>query len=197
MANCMKCGAALPQNAKICDYCGSVAELPKAQPAAGAEAVLGQGAVPGSAPVPEIRFKRISISLMVVLAIVTMGLYCSIWFYVRRGQFMELSPKLKDKNKQYLFGGLLGVHIFYLLGTMSYLGTFDPDLLYGLQLCWYITLGTIIYISVYARSALAELSMSRGSRFADSTLWAVVLNAIYLQSQINRMIDARILGEQP
>jgi hypothetical protein len=62
---------------------------------------------------------------------------------------------------------------------------------------WYLTWGMIIYLSVLVRSALAELSASRGSSFAGSLVWTVILNALYLQSQVNRMIDARILGEQP
>jgi hypothetical protein len=193
MANCKKCGAALPQSATVCEYCGGVAEISQTQ---AHPAGTGQAWEQGGASPSALRFKRISTGMTVLLAIVTMGLYLSIWFFIRRGQLMGLSPKLKDKGR-YLFGVTLGLHVFYLLGVLGYLGTPDPELLGALQMFWYLTWGLIIYLSMLVRSALAELAASRGSSFAGSLLWTIIFNALYLQSQINRMIDARILGAQP
>ena len=192
MANCVKCGATLQLGAKICEYCGSVAELQKVNQVSGSEPE--QGAAQINIPVSELRFKRVSVVAMVVLTIITTGLYFSIWFYVRRRQFAELSTK---KNLRSLFGGLLGVHIFYLLGCFAYWGSPDADLLTATSLFGYVFMGVMIYSAIIARAALAETAASRGSKFAGSIVWTVFFNALYLQSQINRMLDARILGEQP
>jgi hypothetical protein len=132
---------------------------------------------------------------MVVFALITMGLYLSAWFFARRGPFADLSPKAK--NARQLFAGLLGVHIFYLLAWLGYLGSPDAELLSAIELLWWGFMGVMFYSAFVARSALAEFSAARGAKFAGSTLWALFLNAFYLQSQINGMIDARLLAVSP
>jgi len=192
MANCIKCGAALPLNAKACEYCGSIIYTPKEHLTTVTEPERASEAVQGTASVSAPRFKRVSIGLMLFFAIITLGLYLSIWFFVRREQFIELMPK---KNTRYLFGCLLGLHIFYVLGYLSYLVTPDADLLSSVELFGYMFIVMMIYMAYITRAALAEFAASRGSKFADSIVLAILLNALYLQSQINRMLDARLLGE--
>jgi len=130
---------------------------------------------------------------MVVCAIITLGLYLSMWFFVRRKQLAELSPKVKSS----VFGGLLGIHIFYLLGSFAYWGSPDAELFSAVEMFGYVLMGAMIYSAIIVRAALAELAASRirDSKFAGSIVWAVIFNALYLQSQINRMLDARLLGE--
>jgi len=191
MANCKKCGADIPVGAAKCEYCGSVVELPKAAPSAMRDAeVFRASQVSADAP----RFKVVSVGLMLVFAVITLGLYLSAWFFVRRKAFVEISPKAAKASG--IFGGLIGIHIFYLLGYLGYLGNPDAEMLNIASMLSYVLWGAMIYSAVIARSALAELAESRGrgSEFAGSILWTVIFNAFYLQSQINRMIDARLLG---
>ena len=180
MANCAKCGADVPIGATKCEYCGSVIDLPRRE---------GFGAAPLSAT----RFKRVSIGLMVIYAIITLGVYLSAWFYVRRKQLAELSPKIK--NARYLFGSILCLHIIYALGFLGYLGDPDGELLSALQMLWYLIWAGLICSSFVVRAALAELSEKNGSDFANSVIWAVLFNSLYLQSCINGMLDARILDK--
>jgi hypothetical protein len=80
---------------------------------------------------------------------------------------------------------------------MGYLGNPDGEVLNAVSMFAYVFWAALIYSSFIARAALAELAGAhgRGSEFAGSILWAVIFNALYLQSQINRMIDARLLGK--
>jgi hypothetical protein len=136
MANCQKCGADIPIGAARCEYCGAVVDLPKESPSAGTK--VERGAVPGAATPC---FKRVSVGMMVVFALITTGLYLSAWFFVRRGQFAGLSPKAK--NARHLFGGLLGVHIFYLLAWLGYLGSPDAELFSAIEFLWWGFMGVM------------------------------------------------------
>jgi predicted permease len=171
-----------------CEYCGAAVSAPYESRAAESEAARERDAAPA------LRFKKVSVGLMAVFAVITLGLYLSVWFFVRRGRFAELSPKAK--NAGFLFGGLLGVHIFYALGIFGYLGSPDGELYSVVQVLGWMLMGVMIYSAVIARSALADFAASRGRGpdFAGSAAWAAVLNALYLQSQINRMVDARVLN---
>ena len=193
MAGCIKCGADIPMGAAKCEYCGAVVEQPKAAREPEASRASSVAGVTGDAP----KFRIVSIGLMVVLAIVTIGIYIGAWFFARRKAFSELSPKVAKVSG--IFGGLLGIQIFYALGYLGYIGTPDPDLLNALSIFTYVFWGVMIYASVIVRAALAEHAEShgRGGEFAGSILWAVVFNALYLKLQINRMIDARLLNKAP
>jgi hypothetical protein len=193
MANCAKCGAGVPAGAAKCEYCGSVIDLPKPDTAshemAGAES--GNFARPEASP----KFKVISVGLMIVLLIVTLGLYSSIWFFLRRHKFKALSPKASKAGG--IFGGLLGVHIVYFILMLAYFGDPTGETTGVFSLVSYVLMGTVIYAAVTVRSALLDFAArSRqpgDSNFAGSVVWTVVFNCLYLQSQINRMIDARVL----
>ena len=132
---------------------------------------------------------------MVVLAIVTLGMYVSVWFFTRRKKFGELTPK--GKKAEMTFATLIGAHVIYLFVFVGYLGN-PVGLEEVLTLTWYCLYGSIIYASVVARSCLAEFAKQAApqSDYAGSTLWAVILNVFYLQSQVNKMIDARILSAE-
>jgi hypothetical protein len=140
-------------------------------------------------------FRRVSVGLIVLFALFSVGLYISIWFFVRRKEFASLSQKAK--NATLVFGSLLAIHIFYVLGVFGYLGNPDNELLDALVIIWYAMIGVMIYSAFIARAALAEFSASRGMSFAGSIVWTVLLNALYLQSQINHMLDARVLNVAP
>lgn len=187
MAGCVKCGADIPMGATKCEYCGAVVELPKA---AREPELSSASSVTVNAP----RFKVVSVGLMVVLALITLGVYISAWFFVRRKAFSELSPKVAKVSS--IFGGILGIQIFYILGLFGYLGNPDGELLNTISLLSYVLWGAVIYASITVRAALADFAEARGrgGEFAGSVLWAVVFNSFYLQLQINRMIDARLLN---
>ena len=194
MANCIKCGADVPKGAERCEYCGAVVELPKAAPVAAHEPEVSRASsVPANAP----RFRVVSVGLMVVFTLITIGLYLSFWFFLRRKEFAEISPKAGKASG--IFVGLLGVHIFYLLAFLGFLGSPDQELLDIVAMLSYALWGAIIYAAFIVRAALAELAElhGRGMEFAGSILWTLVFNAFYLQSQINRMVDARLLNRAP
>jgi len=200
MANCVKCGADNPIGATKCVYCGAPIDIQKRYPADGTEMAGEQFTAPISAP----RFKRASVGLMVLFATFTFGLYLSVWFYARRKEFAQLSPKAK--SAPYLFSVLLGVNIIYLLGIISFfrsidasqflLGNMNSNLLIAVQLLGYAFMGVMVYSAIIARAALMEYaSRVQSPKFADSIVWTVFLNAIYLQSSINGMLDTRVLDE--
>ncbi|MCL2684628.1 MAG: zinc ribbon domain-containing protein [Synergistaceae bacterium] len=194
MAGCVKCGADIPMGAAKCEYCGATVDLPKAEPAVAQGPVAqGPGATPSSPVSGAPRFKTVSMGLMVIFAPITMGLYISFWFFLRRKTFAGMSPKAGKAGA--IFAALLVIHILYVLGFLGFLSSLDEELLRSINVLFYLLWGLMIYSSVIARAALADLADSRGrsGEFAGSILWAVIFNAFYLQWQINRMIDARLL----
>ena len=120
MANCVKCGADLQHGALKCEYCGSAVDILKAAEPAGAVAAGNFGAPGAVAP----KFKIVSIGMMILLVVVTFGLYVSGWFFARRRKFRELSPK--GKNTPAAFGALLTVHIIYLFVLLGHFGGENP-----------------------------------------------------------------------
>ena len=187
MANCVKCGADLQHGALKCEYCGSAVDILKAAEPAGAGAAGNFGAPGAVAP----KFKIVSIGMMILLVVVTFGLYVSGWFFARRRKFRELSPK--GKNTPAAFGALLTVHIIYLFVLLGHFGGENPAETAGVvSMTWWCLWGTLIYASTVARSCLAELRRD----YAGSMIWTVLLTCFYLQSQINAMIDARVLNAE-
>jgi len=205
MANCVKCGADISPGTLKCEYCGGTVDVPKTVELIAAGTRAGnldarQSVMTGSAP----KFKRVSIGLMAVLIFVTFGLYVSAWYFVRRRKFSELSPKGKKAGA--IFGALLAVHIIYLLVVLGRFGGDNPaETADVLSIMWYCFMGMAAYAAIFARSCLAELAKNAqgsapqsfsDSGYADSIIWTVILNCLCLQSQINRMIDARVLNAE-
>ena len=192
MANCQKCGAELPPGTTTCEYCGSVAEPPRSpsgeegvqRPRAPQAGETSQGDV--------IRFKRRSILGMVLCTLFTMGLYISIWCWLRRESLMMLDPAQSKRTDQ-LVKGLVGVHIFY------FFALFTPDLQDVAGLLSMCFIGMEIYISFTVRGLLrgyAERVSPRSpanALIASSAVLTFLFGIFYLQGQINRMIDVRLL----
>ena len=194
MANCQKCGAALPPGVTTCEYCGSVAEPPRSTPA-------GEGVQRPYAPQAReflqpqddvIRFKRCSVFGMILCSILTMGFYMSIWYMLRRESIMKLDPA-QSKRTDTIIKGFVGVHIFYFC-AMSIAELFDIAGL--LSLCF---LGMLFYVPFVVRGLMrgyAERVAPRNpanALIAPNPVWTFLFGIFYLQSQINRMIDMRLL----
>ena len=192
MADCQKCGAELPPGASTCEYCGSVTELPRPssdgagvqRPYAPQAAEASQGDV--------VRFKKCSVLVMVLCTLFTMGLYISVWCWLRRESLMMLDPAQSKRTDQ-LVKGLVGVHIFY------FFALFTPDLRDVAGLLSMCFLGMLVYIAFTVRGLLHSYAERMSPRspanafVAASSAWTFLFTIFYLQGQINRMIDMHLL----
>ena len=196
MANCVKCGAPLQLGNMKCEYCGSVAEPPRSF----SSEDQTQQPSPQDRGIPRhdaevVRFKRASIFVMILLTCFTFGIYIMVWYWLRRESLMNLDPA-QSKRTDTLIKGLVGLQVLNLLSF------FTPDLMdmnSWISLCMF---AISVYLPFYIRSLLRSyvdrvFPRNPASVFiATSYIWTLVFNIFYLQSQINRMIDARLLDAQ-
>ena len=192
MADCIKCGAEIQVGAAKCEYCGSSVNMPK-ETAAETAASPARETGPSSPPVLLPRFKRVSVGLMLLFALITLGIYISAWFFSRRKKFAELSPKAKNAGP--VFGVLLCVNVIYVLAYLGFIGDQGGGLGGIAEVLMYVYLGVLIYSSYITHAAIADFAatQARGVNFAGSLVLAILFNALYIQSKINKMLDARVI----
>ncbi len=183
MPNCSKCGAALSPGAALCEYCGSVVEVPPS--------VTGAGRPFADVP----RFKKTSVVLMLLLCIFTLGLYCGIWYLRRRGELKKLDPAQSQKMDVLI--NIYAVCLsFYLI--VFFLRGSHPEIADFISFMNLTMLGISFYISCFVRKALrfyVAHGDTRGTLLAfvaPSLLWTCVFGIFYLQAHINKLINARV-----
>jgi hypothetical protein len=187
MSNCAKCGAELQASATVCEYCGSAVETPRPSPSA------GMGNSQAYEPSGEVlRFKRSSIVGMIFCSIFTLGLYFSVWYWLRKDAIKALDPAQSQKTDK-LIKGCVAVHIIYWVFLVI---LYDLEVASLLWLCW---IGAFIYLAFVMRGLMRSYAARVSPQspliayVAPSVLWTVVFQIFYLQTHINRMIDARLL----
>jgi hypothetical protein len=133
--------------------------------------------------------------MMVICCLCTLGLYYSIWYVLRRESFKALDPGRKKTGGK--LWGLLVVHILYLLVTMG--ARNDPELAEAREPIFLCFTAFVVYVAWTMRELLRSYAArvapqnALGALVAPSALWTVLFGPFYLQSSINRMIDARLL----
>jgi hypothetical protein len=133
---------------------------------------------------------------MVLCAMFTLGLYMSVWYALRKDSLTKLDPT-QSKRTDALVKGFIAVHVLYLCAA------FVPELADVAGLLFLCFMGILFYVSFTVRGLLRGYAqrVSPGNPvnafIAPSAVWAVLLGIFYLQTHINRMIDARLLEAQP
>jgi len=130
---------------------------------------------------------------MILLTLITMGFYIGVWHILRRKSLMKLDPARAQKT-DLLVKGLVVVQILYYCSIRGLFG-FEK----ALSLCFIVML---VYAAFVIRGLLrgyAERVAPRSPAnvfivfIAASALWTFLFGFLYLQGQINKMIDARLL----
>jgi hypothetical protein len=129
---------------------------------------------------------------MMLCAIFTLGLYMSIWYILRRDSLTKLDPD-RSKRTDALVKGFIVVHVLY------FCSAFVPELADVAGLLFLCFMGIFFYVSFTVRGLLRGYAqrMSPGNPvnafIAPSAVWTALFGIFYLQTHINRMIDARLL----
>ena len=186
MANCSKCGAQLSQGAKACDYCGTMVEVPRSS-ATGGDPTWS---TPGTYPA----FKMSSVLVMVILTLLTFGLYVSIWFYTRRDELGRLD-EVEAKKTKTLIRGMVGSQVgFFAMSYLARPGSEEMSIVSMLSIIFTVRLVyTAFHIRGLLRKQAGRVAPQSVAFVAPSGLLTFFLTIYYLQIHINRMISARML----
>ena len=167
--NCKHCGAPLKGWEKICPYCNVPTDKDSRK-----------------SSIPLAGMKYVSGGLMITLSIVTFGIYNLYWYFSRRKNLNNLSPSSTTKFPDVALWVWLGLNvlsaIFPPLGILS------------------------IVASTYLVFTIRSMVRSYALKFMDKTDVAAYIvpsgamlfffGSIYLQFEINKMIDVGMLERE-
>lgn len=149
--------------------------------------------------------KKKSVILSVILCLITLGIYSYFWFLKRASELNNLQTKTKPKK-----GLIVTAFTLYILSAVFYLGMWITaivkneniatvnisqvpllfQILFGV-LATLLLVHTIVYILMAfdARKVLNESLVNKGVKRNISGLFTFFFNFLYLQYEINRIID--------
>lgn len=189
---CRSCGADNPADSTYCAYCGSLLPQPdkgEAKRPDDREDSAGAGPIGRRFSTPKAGFKRIAVAWFLLLSVFTLGIYPSLWVFLRRRDFNSLSSteKLSDVVAVLPLG--VTVLAFFTGASLGESGQGWLNL---------VCLGLWIWIAFKMRAMLRDHVAGiapdyAATNVAPSPLWTFLFTSAYIQHQINRLIDADIL----
>ncbi len=187
MSNCSRCGALLPPNASVCEYCGTPIEAR----AKAADDSAGRFA-PGSRP----PFKMTSVIMMMVLSLITLYIYPAVWYLTRRDGLRRLAPAAATKTDAVVFA-YVGCLVALFASAWLEQPAGDPDAGTLSSMLLLVFIGISIYASFHIRNLLQRYAAQvnpQGAMFvAYSSMMTLIFGICYLQGSINKMIRAQML----
>ncbi len=148
-----------------------------------------------------------SVVLLLFLSIITLGIYPYFWYLKRVPELNNLETNSKAKKGLALSGVILVFLMFILSFTLSFLGSTNLDNLDNLEfdeiptevLVIFIVLATVmvlcfvitISLAFNVRKVLNEAIVNKGENVKISGIYTLFFNMLYLQYEINRIIDDR------
>ena len=189
--NCKTCGAPLKGDEEHCPYCGSFIEYenrPKQQ-----KPEREQKNLPG--------IKYASEIFVIVVSIFTIGLYGIYWYFSRRKSFNNLDESFKFPD--------IGL-VIYVIGWLIFffMSAEDPEMADLEEAESFSYIGAIVIwigalwmsfaiqkvLKKYLTEHCADEAVLKVISFSD--VMTFIFGYIYLQIQINKMIQAEILSPQ-
>lgn len=183
MLSCKKCGAALFAEGEKCGNCGFSESSPTSAP---------QDGLP--------KFKHIPILVMLALFIVTGGLYSTVWFLFRRDDLDQIAyPPFNRKAGMLINFYVCSQLALYLVAALWGIG-------YELAVFFSAFSFLLAVISIYLALLIRDILRIYVARtapdnplsdfVAPSILWTCLFGVFYLQSHINKLIDAHFFEER-
>ena len=193
---CPRCRAEAADAAAFCPSCGAPLGVPPTPP----------GEVPAPPPVSPPRvdpspdrgvFKRVSLLVMILLSLVTLGIYPGVWLYLRREAFNRLSAAARLED--FLVYGVLGANILSVAVSVA-----DAASSYGSTsfLASLVSLASFVLTVLAAfriRTQLRDYARRKdpsglaADQVARSPLWTFLFSFLYIQHHLNRLLDAGLL----
>lgn len=198
---CPRCQGTVEDSAVFCPSCGS--PLGAVPPPPPGEIPAPPVSTPREEAPPVERgvFKRVSLLVMVLLSVVTLGIYSGVWLYLRREAFNRLSPTIRLEEP--LVWGVLGLSVLNAAFSFS-----DAACRFGESsfLSSLLSLGSFVLMVVVAfrlRAMLRDYARRRdpsslaAEQVARSGLWTFLFSFLYIQHHLNRLIDAGLVDTPP
>ncbi len=148
--------------------------------------------------------KKQSVALLFILTLITLGLYGIIWYIIKVKSFNNLQTKTKLSKSLPVILIFTWIIILALSGTAYYFtststsGTVSSisEIPQNIQII-YISLISIVFIHIILiiitsfryRKILNEALINKGSRIKLSGFYTFFFNFLYLQYEINRIVD--------
>ena len=149
--------------------------------------------------------KKKSVVVITLLSIITLGIYCTLWFVKRSPELNNLKTKTKSKKTLAIFllilhilliGSIIGMSINANLENLDItnqdLG--NVPLTFTILFFTALTLGIIdaiifLYLAFNTRKILNEALTNKGVKRKVSWFFTLFLSYYYLQYEINRIIE--------
>ena len=149
--------------------------------------------------------KKKSVIVISILSIITLGIYCTLWFVKRSPELNNLKTKTKSKKTLAIFllilhilliGSIIGMSINANLENLDItnqdLG--NVPLTFTILFFTALTLGIIdaiifLYLAFNTRKILNEALVNKGVKRKVSWFFTLFLSYYYLQYEVNRIID--------
>ena len=187
--NCKTCGAPLKGDEEHCPYCGSFIEYedrPKKQKSECEHKNLPQ-------------IKHVSEIFVIVVSIFTFGLYGIYWYFSRRKSFNGLVEGLKFPDIGFVIY-VIGWLMFFFMedpgaadneeaGSLAYIGS----IIIWIGAAW-MSFSIQKILKKYLAEHCGDKTVLKIINFSD--VMTFIFGYIYLQVQINKMIQAEILSPQ-
>jgi len=149
--------------------------------------------------------KKKPVIIIFLLSIITLGIYCTLWFVKRSPELNNLKTKTKSHRRLSIFflilhllfvGSVIGLYIDANIEEvdLSSPNLTEVPLTFTILFFTALTLGIIetiifIYLSFNTRKILNEALSNKGVKRKVSAFFTFFLNYYYLQYEINRIID--------
>ena len=191
--NCKNCGAPLTPDEEKCSYCGSYIERSPSEIAERKRIKQESIRHERLKALPEIKF--VSIAFIVLANIFTLGFYAVYWYVSRRKIFDRLTNDYKFPDL-----GLV-VHVIALI--LFYVSDNESIYSIALPVSWlsgiYMAFQVKNILRAYALKNIDLInsgSISITKLIAPSSILLILFGSIYLQSQINKMINLELFAPE-
>jgi hypothetical protein len=151
--------------------------------------------------------KKKSIILLILLSIVTFGLYCNMWYLKKANEVNNLQTKSKLNTgfpitNLFVFIGIIilsAIMVFFTISTWD--GQLKTDIS-TIPLAFQINLGVIaflmllliiifLFMAFKSRIILNQALVNKNGKGKISVFLTLIFNFLYLQYEINRIVDDR------
>lgn len=153
--------------------------------------------VPDHSSVPN----KKSVLLVWILSAITLNIYSGIWYMKKVGEFLNLGTKKRLNNS--LPTTLLVINIALIAAILIFpititesMGTFyqrvtplQQAIVIAIMILAVILFIMNLVLSFRARSIINEALYNKGSRTKVSALFTIIFSHVYLQYEINKIID--------
>ena len=194
MNSCKYCGAPLTPDAEKCSYCGRYIEFSPEEKARRDKQKQQDERLAKIEALPKIKF--VSITFTIFANIFTLGFYAVYWYISRRKTLNNLTPDKKFPDL------VLFIHVVALICFYYFTDNENSNQEIFSNIAFFVSFLTAIYVAFQVKNILRTYSLNHLDRvstdklIAPSNISVILFGSIYLQSQINKMINLELFAPE-